>query len=119
MKREIAEAWVADLRTNPPQATGRLYDGTGHCCLGRLCLVIGATFGHHTNEYHDGEYYPVLDGETLFEHEVLPREILNLAGIRSQSGIYGDAGKELTDLNDNGATFAEIAVVIEENWESL
>jgi hypothetical protein len=71
MKREIAEAWIADLRTNPPQATGQLYDGEGYCCLGRLCLVVGATFEKGIDE--DGDSYglfPVLNGTMLSEHEV-------------------------------------------------
>jgi hypothetical protein len=40
------------------------------------------------------------------------------AGMRSKEGVLPD-GLILTDLNDQGSTFAEIANVIEKHWEEL
>lgn len=111
MKREIAEAWVKDLRTNPPQTTHKLHDEHGYCCLGRLCIVLGATFKGNSG-------CPTLNGETLNEYEVLPKVIMRLAGMETQSGITFD-GMELSVINDSGYNFAEIADLIEENWKKL
>lgn len=117
MKREIAEAWIADLRTNPPQATGQLYDGEGYCCLGRLCLVVGATFEKRIDE--DG-LFPVLNGTMLSEHEMLPDQIQSLVNMNSNDGAYGENNDDtLTTLNDDGLTFAEIADIIEKHWQEL
>jgi hypothetical protein len=117
MKREIAEAWIADLRTNPRQTTGMLFDGRGHCCLGRLCLVVGATFENKIEEGGNYGPYPVLDGTMLEENEMLPFAIQKLAGMASDNGAYGT--NALTHLNDNGVTLAKIADIIEKHWEKL
>lgn len=120
MKKEVADAWIADLRTNPPQTNGVLFDGTGHCCLGRLCLILGATFP--TREWDRNSYYPVLAGEELDAHVVLPEKIMMLAGMQSDCGHLkgGDRDRqELSNLNDHGFTFAQIADIIENNWQYL
>lgn len=127
MKREIAEAWVKDLRTNPPQTTGELYDGKGYCCLGRLCLVLGASFNESDDEgvFGNRKYYPTLGAKEYKESEVLPLHIQELAGMNSNNGEFDDESYdmeltvELTLLNDEGRSFADIADIIEKNWEKL
>lgn len=62
MKKEIADLWIADLRANPPQAKGALFNGQGHCCLGRLCVVLGFEFNaegriRYTNPDQPGVYH--------------------------------------------------------------
>lgn len=126
MKKEIAEAWVKDLRTNPRQAFGVLHDGEGHCCLGRLCLIVGAVF--EKSERYDGEtvYYPVLNGRNLEKASTLPREVMKLSGLKYCAGdvVLGAEDSKvfstiLAEENDIGKNFSEIADIIEKHWESL
>ena len=99
MNRDIAEKWIADLRANPPQTTGRLFDGNGFCCLGRLCVVEGAK-----PKFLKGLSLPLSD--TIF-----------WAGMKSRDGRY--PGGRLVEDNDSGKTFAEIADIIEAHIDEL
>jgi hypothetical protein len=107
MRREVAEAWVRDLRSNPPQTTTMLYDGRAHCCLGRLCVVLGLP-------------------PTIYEDVVLPDAVMQLADIKDQegrftipAGEYATASTSLAALNDGGMTFSQIADMIDYFWEDL
>ena len=106
MKRDIAEKWIADLRAGPLQARMVLFDGTGHCCLGRLCVLAGLT-PKHTN----ARYFFADNDVTL------PVEVMAWAGVRSSCGNYRDTC--LADDNDSGKTFAEIADIIEAHIDEL
>lgn len=124
MKKEIADLWIADLRANPPQAMAVLYNGHGLCCLGRLCVVLGYEFNAEDRiRYTD----PERPGVYRYEGEVLPPPVKAAAGMNSVTGQFEEynkdgsylLGRELTDLNDAGRTFAEIADIIERYWEQL
>lgn len=113
MNKEIADKWVADLLTNPPRCTGRLYDGVGYCPLGRLCRVLGYQFTKKV----DGNYY--VGG---FTYDYLPARIMSQAGIRNYDGRFIDKNGNLIIIstkNDKGASFKEIARLIAENWERI
>ncbi len=120
MKKEIAEKWVADLRTNPPQCKGSLYDGEGHCCLGRLCVVLGATFVEKS-ENSNYSHYPIYEGTVLYESGLLPQEIQDEAGMITREGslVEEEDLYSLASLNDKGYNFFQIADIIERNWEKL
>ena len=122
MNRKIAELWIADLRTNPPQSRGVLFDGNGHCCLGRLCELNGLKPVENRHSDRNTYYY---DDETF----MLPSQVKEWAEMKSDDGSYGsyigvsryigeDSGT-LTDDNDSGKTFAEIADIIEAHIEEL
>lgn len=100
MKREVAEAWVKDLRTNPPKTTTVLYDGTGYCCLGRLAMVLGCAPNDEIMEAY------------------LSQDLMDLSGMRTSCGTLPN-DDSLAEMNDAGSTFAEIADVIEKYWEAL
>lgn len=121
MNRDIATAWIADLRTpGLAQAEGYLMLENGAaCCLGRLCLLLGMA------RHLDGdEGYYRFSASTC----TLPIAAMTMAGLWCDFGAPRDerkitvAGKEydsLSDANDAGRTFAEIADAIEANWERL
>jgi hypothetical protein len=114
MKKEIADKWVADLRTNPPQCKRFLYDGKGYCCLGRLCLILGAKFKKDENNF----FYPVLpNDEDMASPAIISKHLMAAAGMKTNNGTL--LKTSLTELNDNGNTFFQIADVIEKNWEKL
>lgn len=124
MKKEIADLWVADLRTNPPQHQGELknLNGPGHCCLGRLCVVLGMeqeAVNHHDEEDDFGD-------EGIGPRELLTRTVIAAAGMRmgNEAGFIQSLSAfmsvdSLAELNDTGRSFAEIADVIEKHWEEL
>ena len=118
MKKEIAEKWVAALRsgdytqhrgslTNPPR--------TRHCCLGVLCEVAieeGVELGVSSRW---GEY----DGENSF----LPPCVMEWADIEEIDGRFVRAIDEdvycLVSMNDIGYSFSQIANAIDSRWEEL
>jgi hypothetical protein len=104
MKKEIADKWIADLRSGPKQGRGYLQDMEGgYCCLGRLHVVLGL---------------PV-DNKNNTRRKYLSSEAVELAGMKpkNRTGRFDDDA--LVSLNDNGFTFDEIADIIEEKWEEL
>src|ERR1700722_5631587 len=105
MHKHIADLWIADLEKNPPQTRQKLYDGHGYCCLGRLCLLAGMK---------PEVFYDQRDYGFAGESAVLPRAVMEWAGMKSRSGEYDDDHCLSAD-NDNGATFPEIAQIIRVN----
>jgi hypothetical protein len=118
MKKKVADKWVADLRTNPPQCEGLLYDGKGYCCLGRLCLVLGARF-EEIEVASLKVYYPVFNEKLQSNAFSLSDDLVKAAGMQSRTGEYDSESAWLTAMNDKKISFNEIADVIEKNWEKL
>ena len=107
MNRDIAEKWIADLRTNPPQTRKALFDGNGYCCLGRLCILAGI----EPETSFNGSY-------AFINHTgVLPQKIADWAGVKTSCAAY--RGGSLVSDNDNGKTFAQIADIIEAHIDEL
>lgn len=91
------------------QCRSRLFDGTGYCCLGRLCVVLGM----EPTRLGDGFAF---DGQP----QLLPSSAQHKAGMCSKSGhLLLHKFVSLSLLNDDGKTFTEIAEVIEKHWEEL
>lgn len=136
MKQEIATLWVDALRSGKyPQTTGVLevigendVDQVGFCCLGVLAsLAVDA-----------GVIYRSVSGDYLVNYGTdgdvcmgdLPNAVQRWAGMRSADGrrdntaYYqfrtGEYRDSLMGLNDTkGYTFAQIADVIEAEYETL
>ena len=112
MKKEVAEKWIADLRANPDlQGKGYLEHNDKYCCLGRLCVVLDM---------------PLPDDKlVLSDHEVIAAGMYSKVGRlphRFPSKNYENDNQEfgwLSELNDNGYSFAEIADIIEKYWEAI
>lgn len=108
--KEVRALWADDLENGGhKQGRGRLYTpGGGWCCMGRLQDLA---FDHGVIERRQ------LSGQT---HPDLA--VVAWAGIRTESGTYtSDDGytNELTDDNDSGKTFAQIAAIIRAEPEGL
>lgn len=108
--------WLEALESGElDQAQHNLFDGKGYCCLGVLCKVLGAQFEKRGNRYQTD------DGRSA----CLPDRLAEKAKMRNQHGYFYPANKKrkvggvgfygLTDANDNGATFPEIAAFIRSN----
>lgn len=127
MDKKIAEEWIEALRSgNYSQTSLKLKSGKGYCCLGVLCDLAA--------QKGVGKWKPVpFDDTDLFVTEngqhstVLPDEVVSWAGMNQDyrgmgsNGPYPRNGDEplashtcLSALNDDGASFEEIAQVIQE-----
>lgn len=112
MKKEIAEKWIAALRSGKyKQGRACLQKGDQFCCLGVLCDILeiprnGVDLNHRTcfGEFNDVSY--------------LPREAVEISGMKNNSGALG-AFDSLVKMNDCGLNFDQIADTIEEEWEKL
>lgn len=132
----IQQAWIADLRANPgKQITGTLAtkkeDGTvGACCLGQalitICRLEGMDEPWIKRVVFDRE--DLRDGmEGDFDTKVL--KSYKKLGLKSSNGVFDTTSdiqpqpakvgdKEylcLTEMNDKGMTWLEIADFIEAN----
>jgi hypothetical protein len=106
-----AKKWVAALRSGEfKQTKGRLRDTKGFCCLGVACEV-------YRRETGNGEW----DDDGLFQGtgEVLPRNVLRWLSLSRPNGSGSELGVCLTERNDKGASFAEIADLIESEPDGL
>lgn len=134
MDAEFAKRWVADLRTpGLKQATKCLFDGAGHCCLGRVEILAGSTFTFHEPDASYGIDLPSEDGD---EGEMC-RETFDLTHpTKLRIGMYSYSGRRrddamldfgpkygtfscLAEANDGGVPFAVIADYIEANYADL
>lgn len=124
MKKEIAEKWVATLRSGEiQQTTGALGKADGkRCCLGVLCdiAVEDGVIGE-PEEYGEWEEY----GQWMNyagEGNVLPKAVQVWAGMRTPNGMYEETADGvclLSQDNDAGNTFTQIAYTIEKYAEEL
>jgi hypothetical protein len=131
MKPEIRAQWVERLRSGQDQqGTGylRKRDEAGVdrlCCLGVLCeLAVEAGVEMEVNRTTDGGHYDA----TSYDKSIAfpPRAVREWAGIMDSSigeiGTWavdkGDYREALSNLNDEGYTFAQIADEIENDKDA-
>jgi hypothetical protein len=114
-QREHRKLWVEALRSGKyEQAAQALRRGQGFCCLGVACDISGV------GEWSGAAY--VVDTFDA-SASILPRAVRDWLGLAHVGAEYGDRdgidGKQLTAKNDSGATFAELADIIESEPEGL
>ncbi len=101
---ELKAKWLEALRSGKyKQGRDTLCDGTGYCCLGVLSDIQGRLTKDKDNDY----YY---DGNNCVElgHDNPVNFVNYYAAIQQLGTNYS-----LASLNDRGATFEEIANIIE------
>ena len=122
-KDEFYTQWIAALRSHEyNQGVSRLRMLDRFCCLGVACdILVKNGKGHWTdNYYHTGKAAYFAEGETWASTAVLPESVADWLGMSddgqferlSSHGAY-PTSDALTDLNDDGLTFPQIADVIE------
>lgn len=121
MKKEIADKWVAALRSGKyVQGTESLRDNGKHCCLGVLAELY--------NSEHDDKC--PIDILTVLDDDVAAWADTRIGGdgTHCKAGERGPNKFPLWRLNDGSSvfngnvehhTFAEIADIIEAEWETL
>jgi hypothetical protein len=112
MKAKIKKLWLKALRSgeyNQAKGVLRTADATGYCCLGVLCDL-------HRKAMKKGKGWD----QTVYRQSnggVPPECVVAWAGLPAQNPDVTSANDDndhLASLNDNGASFADIAAIIEE-----
>jgi hypothetical protein len=121
MKKKFVKPWTDALRSGEyQQCQGSLKTDHGFCCLGVLTDVTlkqGVIKGEWVkNKGPTDQYTFRAENEVNVVH--LPSSVATLVGISSSTGAFGGS-HTLAGLNDKGATFLEIADIIEANWKKL
>lgn len=95
LPKEFKDKWIAALRSGEyTQCIGRLHDDGGHCCLGVAEIISGAK----------SQDTGVLIGE-------FPEAIQFKTKVKRDENV----SLTLTEMNDSGKSFPEIADWIEAN----
>jgi hypothetical protein len=110
MNPEVKKEWLAALRSGKyAQGTQRLNTSSGKfCCLGVLCDLHSKATGTKWKKSTLGNFY-------ISSECALPDAVIAWSGVNYNGGLATINKKlaPLTDHNDEGRTFAEIADAIE------
>lgn len=118
MKKRIADMWVKELRSGDWQrTTGQLEtiseDGSkSFCCLGVLASMAVA---EGVCEYDNSSEIGFFGADNA---ALTGQEVRKWSGLKSATGVL-PGNTCLTELNDGGKSFTEIADIIEKNWRKL
>lgn len=121
MKKSVAKKWVKALRSGEyKQGKGRLVDRNDNfCCLGVLCNIAPDSLGEwvSNNKYVNWEFK---DNEGETDLLLPPSKIIEWAGMNSFDGyVLYPTEISVAEMNDDGASFDEIADFIEKNVNYL
>ncbi len=113
MKQEIADQWVAALRSgNYQQGRFALRYQDTFCVMGVLCDLHSKSQPPGTNTEWDGTRY-------ANRLSSAPDVVCSWAGVRTGVGSFTRRRTALAKLNDQGMTFLELANIIEHNVDDL
>ena len=108
MDQELKQRWLEALRSGEYlQGTDRLRNGNTFCCLGVLCDIVDPNGWASPNEMGDRMYVNTED-LTNCEFEV-PKTLADKIKLKNEHQVY------LSNINDHGSSFEEIADWIEGN----
>ena len=128
MNTEVKQKWIDALRSGKyEQGSEKLRSVTGYCCLGVLCDIYAQEHNTQWEFRGDEEINPQSQDYWYFdEHsEFLPETVMNWAELKTHNPTvrvdvednddednwyYKD---ELSDINDSGYDFSQIANLIE------
>jgi len=111
MNKKIKAKWIAALTSGDyKQAKGKLQTPDGYCCLGVLCDLHSKATG---TEWDMDKHY-------MDDNNSLPNEVIEWTGMEAtifnSCGGYGSNNDYLTNDNDAGQTFDQIAETIKKHF---
>lgn len=113
MNSQIKQRWVKALRSNQyKQSRDKLYSDRGYCCLGVLCDLYSQDQGDKWILSIDGQTFQMSGSAYQLPHNVMNWAGLSTRNPRIQTEEYGTV--TLSEYNDFGFDFKEIAQLIEE-----
>lgn len=125
MNQDVKARWLHKLETEDiPQLTGYLGNAQGaRCCLGVLCDIAvedGIIDAPRVTHLRPGSETYIYGLDQL---ATLPHEVMEWAGLDSTNGGYSNNDpakygydRALSDDNDSGMPFSEIAKIIREKF---
>lgn len=120
MDKELKDKWVAALRSGEyKQGRRKLFYGIGYCCLGVLQMVAD---GKVEMEEKANIACPLPSKSWLDSHKVVFAQVTDegntITWFCHSPTLLPSSNfpKNADALNDSGATFSEIADLIEECW---
>lgn len=124
MNKDIADRWIAALRSDKfEQGTDNLCKDGRFCCLGVLCELYMDEFDL-ADEFSEPALIKNKHGEECEvvhyggDADLLPNEVQDWAGMLSCNGSINSV-TSLSELNDDGMPFKDIADIIEKEWMNL
>lgn len=114
MNKEIKQQWVEALRSGDyKQGAYALRNiNDGFCCLGVLCDIYHKETGKGGWGKPHNDEYKFKDGDVGESYMHLPSGVMQWAEISSSSPKVS-SGKFISDLNDEGIPFEQIAKLID------
>jgi len=113
MNPQIKQAWIDALTSGAyEQGYNQLRLRDSYCCLGVLCELAEMEWVCESNGYrHEAISY----GKHIHEAEelVLPKSVMAWAELEESSPSVKDSN--LSDINDSGKSFEQIAQLIHEH----
>ena len=125
MKTKERNEWVAALRDGEfDQTKHMLHDQRGYCCLGVACEIFAEVLNLKVETVQRrGEGFEVYYD---FQSTVLPEKVADFLGLKTSEGSFSEIriegakrGDTLTSINDSGATFSQIADILEKHEDLL
>jgi len=123
-QKTIVRRWIAALRSGDyEQGRGSLRKNNAFCCLGVLCDVLSKQGSGHWDVvdkivwgFRNKSRDEVEAGNGEWDDDLLPPFAAELAGLDTCDPRVNHWGVSITlsELNDSGANFEEIANLIEE-----
>lgn len=111
MKRSIARKWAKALESGEyKQGKEQLRNGDNFCCLGVLCNLHAQEHPEFAAKQKKKKAY---DGE----EGLTPTVVCEWSEINYNPSVGGVGN--LARLNDEGASFLEIAKIIRKHWKEL
>ena len=125
MKTKERDEWVEALRTGGfDQSKHVLQDNHGFCCLGVACEIFKEDLNLKVEKvvFREGGFEVYYD----YQGQVMPQKLADFLGLTTREGLFTELrmegaqpGDTLTSLNDSGATFTQIADILEEHEDIL
>lgn len=122
MNPEIKEKWLKALRSGEyKQGRGSLQkSGNRFCCLGVLCDLYQKEHPtsfwdkDHPTSFWDGYKFVISEGR--IRTALPPQKVLDWAGMVDVFYIDNNSLQNLASKNDEGASFKQIADIIEKHF---
>lgn len=126
MNEDVKKLWTDSLVNGEYKQTQGVLrtEGGGYCCLGVLCdlyvkqhpSVLG--WQKASEELRDDGGMRFIDASGFGSISYLPPDVMKWAGLQSPDPFVEDSDKReraLSDVNDHGTSFSEIAKAIEKS----
>ena len=118
MLTEPQKKWLAALRSGEfQQCQGQLSKDGGYCCLGVACEIFREELSLEKHELTSRNGYSYNES-----YQYLPEKVREYLALNTIQGFFRKKDGKceyLSNLNDNGKTFKEIADIIEENADQI